>query len=66
MHRALAEQSDFGFVRTDNSFRHRPSHLPTVALLLTMGQLNRLLTCIVTALVGYLGTYSAYVEPSGL
>jgi hypothetical protein len=26
----------------------------------------RLLTCIVTVMVGYLGTYSAYVERSGL
>ena len=31
-----------------------------------MGQLNRLLTCMVTALIGYLGTHSAYVEPGGL
>jgi hypothetical protein len=31
-----------------------------------MGHLNLLLTCIVTVMTGYLGTYSAYVEPSGL
>jgi hypothetical protein len=30
-----------------------------------MGHLNRLLTCIVTVMIGYLGTYLAYVEPSG-
>ena len=31
-----------------------------------MGQLNRLLTWVVTVMAGYLGTYSAYVEWSGL
>jgi hypothetical protein len=31
-----------------------------------MGQLNLPLTCVVTVIMGYLGTYSAYVEPSGL
>ena len=31
-----------------------------------MGQLNRLLTCIVTVMAAYLGTYWAYVERSGL
>ena len=31
-----------------------------------MGQLNLLLTCIVIVMMGYLGTHSAYVEPSGL
>jgi hypothetical protein len=31
-----------------------------------MGQLNLLLTCIVTVMTGYLGTHSAYAEPSGL
>jgi hypothetical protein len=30
-----------------------------------MGQLNRLLTCLVTVMRGYLGTYSVCVEPSG-
>jgi len=34
--------------------------------LLTIGQLNLLLTCIVAVMTGYLGTYSAYIEPSGL
>jgi hypothetical protein len=31
-----------------------------------MGQLKRLLTCVVTVMAGYFGTYSAYVERSGL
>ena len=31
-----------------------------------MGQLNCLLTCVVTVIAGYLGTYSAYVERSVL
>ena len=31
-----------------------------------MGHLNLLLTCIVTVMTCYLGTYSAYGEPSGL
>ena len=31
-----------------------------------MGHFNLLLTCIVTVMTGYLGTYSACVEPSGL
>jgi hypothetical protein len=35
-------------------------------LLLTMGQLNRLLTCVVTAMTGYLGAYSAHAELGGL
>jgi hypothetical protein len=36
---------------------------PTIV---TIGPLNRPLTCIVTVTAGYLGTYSAYVEQSGL
>jgi hypothetical protein len=40
--------------------------MAVVDVLLTMGHLNRLLTCIVTVMAGYLGTYSAYVERSGL
>jgi hypothetical protein len=31
-----------------------------------MEHLNRLLTCVVTVMAGYSGTYSAYVERSGL
>jgi hypothetical protein len=53
-------------VRADRPFRRRLSHSVTVELLLTVGQLNLPLTCVVTVIMGYLGTYSAYVEPSGL
>jgi hypothetical protein len=52
--------------RADHPFRCRPSDMPIVEVLLTMGHLNLLLTCIVTVMTGYLGTYSAYVEPRGL
>ena len=31
-----------------------------------MGQLNRLLTCVVTVMAACFGTYSAYVERSSL
>ena len=30
-----------------------------------MGQLNHLLTCVVTVKAGYLGTYSSYIVRSG-
>ena len=50
----------------EHPFRCRLSHRAIVVLLLTMGILNRLLTCIVTVTAGYLGTYSTYVERSGL
>lgn len=63
---ALADSMLPSWTGADHPFRCRISRSVPVELLLTMGQLNRVLTCVVAVMAGYLGTYSAYVERSGL
>jgi hypothetical protein len=62
----MADSLVLGCTRTDHPMRRRLSESVTVELLLTMEHLNLQLTCTATVMAAYLGTYSAYVEPSGL
>jgi hypothetical protein len=55
---ALAESRDSGYMRADHSFL-RPSYPAAVEILLTMGQLNRVVTCTDTRRARDLDVHSA-------
>ena len=54
---SLAESPVRSYARTDHPFRRGLGQSATVELLLTMGQLNRMLTCFFASGPVCLGTY---------